>query len=212
MNGTQDAVDLATRIIAVVDEPQILGGERLALQRQHRHHAAPVRRHRMPTSSSRTPIWRCIGRRRTAATSIRFYASDMNTRALEAAALDSALREAIEQRAVHPVLPAAGRHPVGAGGRRRGAAALAQARAAASSAPRRVPGAGGGERPDRADQRMGAARGLPRSEDVATRRRPAAARRRQSVADPVPQAERSAARDQDPAARPVSSRACSIWS
>ena len=96
VNGTQDAVDLAMRIIAAVSEPLILGGDRLAC-------SASIGITLHPSDGSdadqllKNADLAMYRAKSDGGNLFRFYASDMNTRALEAAALDNALREAIEQ-------------------------------------------------------------------------------------------------------------------
>jgi diguanylate cyclase (GGDEF)-like protein len=96
VNGTQDAADLALRIIAAVGEPQFLCGERLAC-------AASIGITLHPCDGSdadqllKNADLAMYRAKADGGSVFRFYASDMNTRAMEAAALDNALREAIEQ-------------------------------------------------------------------------------------------------------------------
>jgi diguanylate cyclase (GGDEF)-like protein/PAS domain S-box-containing protein len=96
VNGTQDAADLASQMIAAVGEPQILGGERLTCSA-----SIGVTLHPCDGSDADQLLKNAdlaMYRAKADGGSVfRFYASDMNTRAREAAALDNALREAIEQ-------------------------------------------------------------------------------------------------------------------
>jgi diguanylate cyclase (GGDEF)-like protein/PAS domain S-box-containing protein len=96
VTGTQDAADLAMRINEAVAEPQILGGERLNC-------TASIGITMHPSDGSdadqllKNADLAMYRAKADGGNLYRFYASDMNTRAREAAALDSAMREAIEQ-------------------------------------------------------------------------------------------------------------------
>jgi diguanylate cyclase (GGDEF)-like protein/PAS domain S-box-containing protein len=96
VNGTQDAAELAQRINEAVAGPQILGGERLAC-------SASIGITLHPSDGSdadqllKNADLAMYRAKSDGGNVYRFYASDMNTRALETAALDSALREAIEK-------------------------------------------------------------------------------------------------------------------
>src|SRR5207237_379202 len=96
VDGTEDAASLAARAAALVAEPQILGGERLSC-------TASIGITLHPTDGSDADqLLKNAGlamyRAKSDGGSVsRFYAADMHTRALAAAALDNALRQAIEQ-------------------------------------------------------------------------------------------------------------------
>src|SRR6266540_1247206 len=96
VTGTQDAADLAMRINEAVAEPQILGGERLNC-------TASIGITMHPSDGSdadqllKNADLAMYRAKADGGNLYRFYASDMNTRAREAATLDSAMREAIEQ-------------------------------------------------------------------------------------------------------------------
>ena len=96
VSGTQDAAELAHRINEAVAGPQILFGERLACTA-----SIGITLHPSDGSDADQLLKNAdlaMYRAKSDGGNIyRFYASDMNTRALEAAALDSALREAIEK-------------------------------------------------------------------------------------------------------------------
>ena len=97
------------------------------------------------------------------------YSRAMNASALQRLTLENALRRALERDGVRAALPAdRGRPAPGVPIGRRGARPLA-ASGAGPAAPVRVHSAGGGERPDRAARRMGAARGLRAESGVAGR-------------------------------------------
>ena len=85
----------------------------------------------------------------------------MDARMQARRALELDLRKALAQRRVRAALPAAGQPRDRPDHRLRGAAALAPSRARHDLAGRVHP-AGRGDRPDRADRRMGAAQGLRR--------------------------------------------------
>jgi diguanylate cyclase (GGDEF)-like protein/PAS domain S-box-containing protein len=93
---TEDAANLAARVAALVAEPQILGGERLSC-------TASIGITLHPTDGSDADqLLKNAGLAMYRAKSdggnvVRFFAADMHTRTLAAAALDSALRQAIEQ-------------------------------------------------------------------------------------------------------------------
>ena len=96
VNGTQDAADLAARIKETVAVPQILGGERLAC-------TASIGITLHPSDGSdadqllKNADLAMYRAKSDGGNVYRFYASDMNTRAVAAAALDTALREAVEK-------------------------------------------------------------------------------------------------------------------
>jgi diguanylate cyclase (GGDEF)-like protein len=96
VGGTQEAADLAARINEVVAGPQIFGGERLAC-------TASIGITLHPSDGSdadqllKNADLAMYRAKSDGGNVYRFYASDMNTRAREAAALDSALREAVEK-------------------------------------------------------------------------------------------------------------------
>ena len=132
--------------------------------------------------------------------SYRFYSADMQTKAASSAASTRELRRAVEheQFVLHyqPQVDAAT-------GRIVGAEALLrwQREDGTLLSPAAFLSRAEAERPDRPDQRMGAARGLPRGAALAPRRPAAGPHRRQPVAGAVPPAEhrpadhRRAARD-----------------
>jgi diguanylate cyclase (GGDEF)-like protein/PAS domain S-box-containing protein len=96
VGGTQEAADLAARINEAVAGPQIFGGERLAC-------SASIGITLHPSDGSdadqllKNADLAMYRAKSDGGNVYRFYASDMNTRAREAAALDSALREAVEK-------------------------------------------------------------------------------------------------------------------
>jgi len=94
--GAQDAADLAVQVIEIVGEPQTIGGERLLC-------TASIGVTLHPTDGAEADqllknadlaMYRA---KSEGGNTYRFYASDMNTRARAAVALDNAIREAIEQ-------------------------------------------------------------------------------------------------------------------
>jgi diguanylate cyclase (GGDEF)-like protein/PAS domain S-box-containing protein len=93
----QDAADLAIQVIDVIGEPQIVGGERL-------HCTASIGVTLHPSDGGdadqllKNADLAMYRAKAEGGSGYRFYASDMNTRARAAAALDVAMREAIEQR------------------------------------------------------------------------------------------------------------------
>jgi diguanylate cyclase (GGDEF)-like protein len=96
VEGAQDAVELAQRINEAVSGPQIVGGERLDC-------TASIGITLHPSDGSdadqllKNADLAMYRAKSDGGNVFRFYASDMKTRALEAAALDSALREANEK-------------------------------------------------------------------------------------------------------------------
>ena len=96
VTGTEDAAQLAERIKEVVGEPQIVSGERLNCRA-----SIGITLHPSDGSDADQLLKNAdLAMYRAKADGgnvYRFYASDMNTRALAAAALDNALHEAIEQ-------------------------------------------------------------------------------------------------------------------
>src|SRR5712691_1152291 len=96
VTGTQDAADLAMRINEAVAEPQIRGGERLNCTASIGITMHPRDGSDADQRLKNADLAMCRAKA-DGGNLYRFYASDMNTRAREAAALDSAMREAIEQ-------------------------------------------------------------------------------------------------------------------
>ncbi len=135
-------------------------------EREHRHRHPSDRRHRRRRHCCATAIWRCIERRMTAANIFRFYASDMDRRARARPDPRHRFAYGDRQAAIRPALPAADRTRTGQVTGVEALAALA-ASGARPCRPERIPVTGGRERPHRADQRMGASRGLPRGKIVA---------------------------------------------
>jgi diguanylate cyclase (GGDEF)-like protein len=96
VGSAQDAADLALQIIEIVAEPQTIGGERL-------HCTASIGVTLHPSDGAEADqllknadlaMYRA---KADGGSTYRFYASDMNTRARAAVALDNAMREAIER-------------------------------------------------------------------------------------------------------------------
>ena len=126
--------------------------------REHRHRRRE-RRDRDAEACCATRTSRCTGRRSAAPGAGRSSTSVLRNRALERVAIERALRRALEPGELRLALPAdrdARRRHAGLG---RGARALAAPRARARPA-RRVHPDRRGERPDPADRRMDAARGV----------------------------------------------------
>ena len=131
-------------------------------------HRAERRRRRRP-AAARTPTWRSIAPRRTAAAPIRFFEPEMDARMQARRALELDLRKALAQRRVRAALPAAGRTP-------RPSEVTGFEALLRWHHPRARPGPAGrvhparrGDRPDRAARRMGAAAGLRRGGALAGR-------------------------------------------
>jgi predicted signal transduction protein with EAL and GGDEF domain len=93
---TEDAAQLAARVTEVVAEPQLLSGERINC-------GASIGITLHPSDGSdadqllKNADLAMYRAKADGGNIFRFYAADMNTRAIAAAALDNALREAIEQ-------------------------------------------------------------------------------------------------------------------
>jgi diguanylate cyclase (GGDEF)-like protein len=96
VTSAQDAADLALQIIEIVSEPQVVAGERL-------HCSASVGITLHPSDGGegdqllKNADLAMYRAKADGGSTYRFYASDMNTRARAAVALDNAMREAIEQ-------------------------------------------------------------------------------------------------------------------
>ncbi|MFL5089594.1 MAG: EAL domain-containing protein [Xanthobacteraceae bacterium] len=94
--SAQDAADLALQIIDIVSEPQVIGGERLNCTASIgvTLHPSDGGEGDQLLKNADLAMYRA---KADGGNSYRFYASDMNTRARAAVALDNAMREAIEQ-------------------------------------------------------------------------------------------------------------------
>jgi diguanylate cyclase (GGDEF)-like protein len=96
VSNAQDAADLALKIIEVVGEPHVLGGERVQCTASIgvTVHPSDGGEGDQLLKNADLAMYRAKGE---GGNTYRFYASDMNTRARTAIALDNAMRDAIEQ-------------------------------------------------------------------------------------------------------------------